>query len=277
MSTLDPVLVRGLSAIEPYLDQVVIAGGWVPHIYELLYDANMTRRSPRTRDIDLAVPRFVPVRGESIDKLLTADGFECRFHSIDTPPVTKYVAVDDDQDIEIEFITDAPGSSEAVVNVQPDLTAQELHYVGIMLDSPWPISLAELTDGAVQLTVRVPRPGSFVFHKALVFSDRSDRLKREKDLYYIFYVLEAFPAWRGVIASELGALAVQKTAWYKKCLRNLTAVFDSPDSVGVDALFNQKPTTAFPELNDDQFRQYALSVMADLISMMEEELVATSG
>ena len=70
MNRLDPVLVRGLAAIEPYLDVVVIAGGWVPHIYELLHDATAAGRSPRTRDIDLAVPRSVPVRSRSIDELL---------------------------------------------------------------------------------------------------------------------------------------------------------------------------------------------------------------
>jgi hypothetical protein len=275
VSTLDPVLIRGLSAIEPYLGEVVLAGGWVPHVYELVYDSNTAGRSPRTRDIDLAVPRSVPVRGLSIDKMLTAADFVCQSRSLSTPPVTRYVAVDDGQDIEIEFITDARGSSEATINVQPDLTAQELHYVGIMLDNPWPISLSELTDGAVQYTVRVPRPGAFVFHKALVFKKRSGRLKREKDLYYVFFVLEAFPAWRGVVASELGVLAAQKTTWFRKCLKNLRAIFDSPESSGVDALLNQRPGTAFPELNDGQFRQYAFSVMSALISTMDGALAST--
>ncbi|MCE5190618.1 MAG: hypothetical protein LLG08_02460 [Actinomycetia bacterium] len=124
MSRLDPVLARGLSAIEPYLDVVVVAGGWVPHIYELLYDAGTAGRSPRTRDIDLAVPRSVPVRSKSIDELLKGADFRCEFHSLDSPPVTKYVATHGDDDIEIEFITDAPGASEAAIMVQPDLTAQ---------------------------------------------------------------------------------------------------------------------------------------------------------
>jgi len=92
VSRLDPVLARGLGAIEPYLDVVVVAGGWVPHIYELLYDATLPSRSPRTRDIDLAVPRSVPVRDWSIDELLKRADFRCEFHSLDSPPVTKYVA-----------------------------------------------------------------------------------------------------------------------------------------------------------------------------------------
>ena len=67
MSGVDPVLLRGLTAIEPYLEDVVLAGGWVPYVYELLYDATAAGRSPRTRDIDIAVPRSVPVKGKSID------------------------------------------------------------------------------------------------------------------------------------------------------------------------------------------------------------------
>ncbi len=270
MSRLDPVLARGLGAIEPYLDVVVVAGGWVPHIYELLYDATLPSRSPRTRDIDLAVPRSVPVRDRSIDELLKGADFRCEFHSLDSPPVTKYVATQDDDDtIEIEFITDAPGASEAAILVQPDLTAQELHYVGVLLESPWPVDLADLTDGEVELTILVPRPGAFIFHKSLVFKDRRDRLKAEKDLYYIFFVLDTFPEWRDAIVEELGRLAVQKTAWFKKSLKNLSAIFDSAESGGVDALLNQKPPTAFPGLSDEQFRQYAFSVMAGLIGTME--------
>lgn len=269
MTRLDPILVRGFAAIEPYLDVVVVAGGWVPHIYELLYDANAAGRSPRTRDIDLAVPRSVPVRSRSIDELLKEADFRCEFHSLDSPPVTKYVATQGGDDIEIEFITDAPGASEAAIMVQPDLTAQELHYVGLLLESPWPVELVCLTDGDVDLTILVPRPGAFVFHKSLVFKNRRDRLKAEKDLYYIFFVLDTFPEWREAMVEELGRLAGQKTAWFKKSLKNLSAIFDSAEAGGVDALLNQKPPTAFPGLTDEQFRQYAFSVMSGLIETME--------
>jgi len=269
VNRLDPVLLRGLAAIEPYLDVVVVAGGWVPYIYELLYDATAAGRSPRTRDIDLAVPRSVPVRSQSIDELLKGADFRCEFHSLDSPPVTKYVATLGDDDIEIEFITDAPGAAEASVMVQPDLTAQELHYVGLMLDDPWPVDLGGLTDGDVDWTILVPRPGAFVFHKSLVFKNRRDRLKAEKDLYYIFFVLDTFPQWRGAIDAQLERLAAQKPAWFKKSVKNLSAMFLSAESGGVDALLNQKPPTAFPGLGAEQFRQYAFSVMSGLIETME--------
>lgn len=268
MSGIDPVFLRGLSAIQPYLGEVVVAGGWVPHIYELLYDVTAAGRSPRTRDIDLAVPRSVPVEGESIDQLLKAAHFECRFTSVRTPPVTKYLAVDEGQEIEIEFITDAPGSAEGVVLVQPDLTAQELHYVGLLLNDPWTVDMGELTGGEASYSVRVPTPGAYVFHKALVFKKRRDRIKAEKDLYYIFFVLDTFPGWRQAIASQLAGLSAQRPAWFRKSHKSLATLFGSPDSAGVDALLNQRPQTAYPGMDDEQFRQYAFSVMSDLIEMM---------
>jgi hypothetical protein len=273
VSRLDPVLVRGLASIEPYLDVVVVAGGWVPHIYEFLYDASRAGRSPRTRDIDLAVPRSVPVRGRSLDELLRQADFRCEFHSLDSPPVTKYVATQGDEgNVEIEFITDAPGASEAAIMVQPDLSAQELHYVGLLLESPWPVDLADQTDGEVELTILVPKPGAFVFHKSLVFKNRRDRLRAEKDLYYIFFVLDTFPEWRDAIAAELERFAGQRPAWFRKSLKTLNAIFEGPESAGVDALLNQKPHTAFPGLGDEQFRQYAFSVTSGLIETMESGL-----
>ncbi|MBN2248455.1 MAG: hypothetical protein JW733_07135, partial [Coriobacteriia bacterium] len=172
-------------------------------------------------------------------------------------------------DMEIEFITDAPGSSEAAVMVQPDLTAQELHYVGLMLDDPWPVDLGGLTDGDVDWTILVPRPGAFIFHKSLVFKNRRDRLKAEKDLYYTFFVLDNFPEWRGAIDAQLERLAAQKPAWFKKSLKSLSAMFHGPEASGIDALLNQKPPTALPGLGDEQFRQYAFSVMSGLIETME--------
>ncbi|MEA5076673.1 MAG: hypothetical protein VB139_10030 [Coriobacteriia bacterium] len=40
-------------------------------------------------------------------------------------------------------------------------------------------------------------------------------------------------------------------------------------AVRPSALLKQKPATAFPGLSDEQFRQYAFSVMSGLIETME--------
>jgi hypothetical protein len=251
---------------------VVVAGGWVPHLYELLYDASTSGRSPRTRDLDLAVPRSIPVRDNSIDRLLTSAGFRCEFTSATTPPVTKYISTDRDQEVEIEFITDAPGESEAVISVQPGLTAQELHYVSLLLSDPWTVDLGQMTGGAVCYSVLVPSPAAFVIQKALVFRRRRDRLKAEKDLYYIFFVLESFPNWSPLIAADLSAIASARPAWFKRCQADLKMLFGGSNSAGVDAILNQRPQTAFSGMSDEQFRHYVHSVILGLVELMDSAL-----
>ncbi len=89
-----------------------------------------------------------------------------------------------------------------------------------------------------------------------------------RDLYYVFFVLDAFAGLRAWIRAELPRLAASSPAWFARCLRDLTADFEAPTSAGVDALLHQRPGTAYPGMNDDQFRQYAWSVMQELLEMM---------
>ena len=85
-------------------------------------------------------------------------------------------------------------------------------------------------------------------------------------------MLDQFPDWREVIKAELTRLAARHRAWFKKCRRSLADLFDSPESVGVEALLRQRPQTAFPGMTDGQFRQYAYSAMSDLSGMMDSAL-----
>ena len=57
---LDPVLTGALKALGPYLDEVVVVGGWVPYLYAAYERASVSSVLLRTRDVDLAVPRTLP-------------------------------------------------------------------------------------------------------------------------------------------------------------------------------------------------------------------------
>jgi hypothetical protein len=179
ISALDPGLRKGLSALGPYLDDIVLVGGWVPYLYGLMQEGGPAGRSPRTHDIDLAVPRRFPLRGPSVTALLESAGFACEPRS----PVTRFIAAAErvtDDPVEIEFITDAPGARESVVAVQDGLVAQELHYVCLLLENTWSIELPAFAEGEAGLTVRFPSPGAFILQKGLAFRKRRDRLKGEK-------------------------------------------------------------------------------------------------
>jgi hypothetical protein len=105
--TLDPTLLVGLRVLRPYLDDIVIAGGWVPYLYAAHLPPSDEAVALKTRDLDLAVPREVPEREKTIDQLLSDADFACEFRSLGTPPVTVYLANHAGDEVEIEFITTA--------------------------------------------------------------------------------------------------------------------------------------------------------------------------
>lgn len=132
-----PGFLSALELLEPYLDTLVLAGGWVPFAYHSYLGRTAAERAPLTRDIDIVAPKTIPIHGASIDTLLKKAGLDCDFRSISEPPVTAYVGRTGDDDVEVEFLTHAPGDSEAVVQVQPGLTAQSLHYLSLLYDNTW--------------------------------------------------------------------------------------------------------------------------------------------
>ena len=83
---------------------------------------------------------------------------------------------------------------------------------------------------------------------------------------------EGIRRWRGENAKEIERIKRKKTEWRRKSIKKKSAIFDGPESAGADALLNQKPPTALPGLGDEQFRQYAFSVMSELIETMESAL-----
>ena len=267
---LDPTLLMGLKALGPYLDDVVIAGGWVPYVFAAHEQPSAEAVALKTRDLDVAVARKVPEREKSIDQLLQEAGFTCEYRSLETPPVTAYVATHAGAEVEIEFITNARGSGQGVRSVQSGLTAQELRYVDLLLEHKWSLPLDVLSDGELEGRVWLPTPAAFVFHKGLVYKKRSGPLKKEKDLFYIFYVLDGFRAWHSWIRAEMPKLAAASPTWFRRCLHDLTVAFATPASHGIDALLHQRPSTAYTGMDDDQFRQYAWSVMQGLFEMMRE-------
>ena len=51
---LDPTLLIGLKALELYLDDMVIAGGWVPYLFAAHEQPSAEAVALKTRDLDVA-------------------------------------------------------------------------------------------------------------------------------------------------------------------------------------------------------------------------------
>ena len=262
----DRVLEECIQAIRPYLDQLVVAGGWVPSLYVKLYEGSATHEPLLTVDFDAVIARHAFVEHSiTLDKTILSAGFNYDFASLDIPPVVKYVKnLEDNQQAEIEFLTEA-GAAKRPVEVIGSINAQALQYIDVLLDEPWSFPLEDYALTGSEC-LKVPRPSQYVLHKILVAPRRKGVRKTAKDLYYAFYVLDAFPAWRAEILDQLSHLSRQKNA--QAAATYLATMFADIDSPGVEHVVSQRPQTAYATMTDDQFRQYCMHRMSELRSAL---------
>ena len=131
---------RLLVALEPWLDQVVIIGGWAHRLYRLHPAAQQLDYPPLTTlDTDIAVPLILPVREENIRARLLAHGFTEDFLGDDRPPATHYHLGGEVSGFYVEFLAplagghhDREGKRQATVQIA-GVTSQRLRHVDLLL------------------------------------------------------------------------------------------------------------------------------------------------
>ena len=123
---------------------------------------------------------MVPIDQDSISEILEVLAYTFRPKSLFNPPVSTYVKEIEDQEIEIEFLTDnRSGEKDKTVPIpRAEVTAQPLSYLEMSLNSTAVAILPGNTE------IRVVFPEAWVFHKGLTFvRRRSNSTKQYKDLY----------------------------------------------------------------------------------------------
>ena len=187
------VFLKTLWILRDYLSVIVIGGGWVSFLYHHYLLSNKSGEPIRTRDIDLLVDIEVPIVGEkSVDQLLLEADFKPTFKSLDTPPVIHYEGTIEGEEVEIEFLTDQRGArDDVVIEVQKGLHAEALRFISIPINHAIEVDIDDFRIGGKYhpLTVKVPSPEAYIFHKGLIFERRKEKQKKAKDLYYIFDIL----------------------------------------------------------------------------------------
>lgn len=165
-------LLKTLEILAPYLEDIVIVGGWVPLIHRHYGPIPSRHPSVRTMDIDVAIPRRLEDRGRpTIDELLISAGYSVQIYGSDIGAV-KYEA--SSPVAEIEFLTPEIGRpGKPIVSVQSGLQAQALRYLQILLENANEINVNESLAGQdFSLVIRVPSPGAFIYQKGLTLNNR---------------------------------------------------------------------------------------------------------
>jgi hypothetical protein len=217
---------RLIVALEPWLTQVVIIGGWAHRLYRLHPSAQHIEYLPLTTlDTDIAVPARLKVIDTDVRERLIANGFEEERLGQDEPPATHYRLGDAKTGFYAEFLTPLfgaehgrDGKAKATRRVA-GVVSQQLRHLEILLLNPWTVSLSGSNGFPFEdpKEVRIPNPVSFLAHKVLIHKKRM-RAKFAKDVLYIHDTLEIFGArlddlnleWRTEIKPKIHPNAIRK-------------------------------------------------------------------
>jgi len=213
---------RLLTALRPWLGQLVVVGGWAHRLHRVHPRANPPGHLPlRTRDTDLAFSPDEALAGD-VRTALTDAGFTEELFGDDSPPAMHYRLGEEDAGFYAEFLTPLFGSemkrgkSDATLS-KAGITAQKLRYLDLLLVRPWTVRVGpgKEVPFASDVELFVPNPTSFIVQKLLIHSDRPPR-KKAQDILYIHDTLELFGGSLGELrrlwVEELRPGMVAKTA-----------------------------------------------------------------
>lgn len=202
-----------IDALRPWLDELVIVGGWAHQLHRLHPLADVPPYRPlRTRDADLAFASNAKLAG-NMGAALKAANFSEDLSTEHSPPVAQYRLGEEHQGFYAEFLAPLIGSANKrggapdATLAKAGITAQKLRYLEILLTAPWTVRLGD-TSGiplARPADVKVANPVSFIVQKVLIHKDRKPD-KKPQDVLYVHDTLDLF-------GQELDALRVQ---WHER-------------------------------------------------------------
>ena len=227
-----PDFQRLVYALQPYLPDVVVVGGWAHRLFPRHPLAGTPGFVPlMTDDADVAVPLRLRRREVTLLDRLEEAGFTEDMKGDDKPPVTHYRL--GEGEFYVEFLAPTTGEGvrrsgqrDATARVQ-GIVAQKLPHVDVLLIEPWTVTLTSAGQNAVQ--VRIPNAVTYLAQKVLVLPDR-EREKQSNDVVYVHDTLMMF-------ADNLSALGQLweslKSRLTKKQVRDagraITALFGQVD------------------------------------------------
>jgi hypothetical protein len=188
-----------VDALDPWLNEVVLVGGWAHRLYRLDPRARKLDYLPLTTlDGDVAVPPKLKKEESTLRKRLLEAGFEEEFIGEDRPPATHY-HYGKGGGFYAEFLASLEGSEydrqgkRKSTKEVGGVSSQLLRYIEILLISPWQIELGEENGYALspKRAIQIANPASFLAQKILIHPQR-DYKDRAKDLLYVHDTIEVF-------------------------------------------------------------------------------------
>ncbi len=235
---------RLVTALTPYLGDVVLVGGWAAWMYSRMWGAE-TARPLMTNDFDWALPKRLPRRGRDLRTLLNDAEFIGVVVGPDQrPPVTRYQPArygsTDLGPIYAEFLVSltGPADRQSLTTEVSGVSAQRLRFMEIALIDPISVEMSKLTEldhPGPSATLRVPHPMNYLVHKLLTLDYRA-AAQKAKDFAYLYQVFRDTRTRWDDMRAQLDRLrdALVKR-WVRRATSTLTQAFLEEGSPGPGA------------------------------------------
>jgi hypothetical protein len=249
-----------LAALGPARDHLVLVGGWCPFLYARYLWRRTLPALPTTLDIDLGVTETGPERfAPTVFDRLRREGYAVeRLYPDEAEPV-EFVHKHGRIELKLEFITSFLTSDDTLNRfLGRSLACNRLEAFELLLQDPLPL---EIPHAHRRLRVRVPRPATFLFHKGISFVMRSEPAKRDKDLFYVYFLLRHHPD-RPALLDELASFKGQE--WFGTFRKNLQEHLGDPDRPGYAVLRRFLGAEADPRSLDREIREDVAGLLAVL-------------
>ena len=231
---------RILWVLKAYLPDIVVIGGWVPHLY-MRYGGFTTwnGRLSLTAEVDVLVSSSIGTDSRPpITELLAAEGFTPGGES--TPAAVWTNAPERGERVEFLVVhegTRAGIGDQRELPRQPKLSAISLPELDIMGKFTRELKVPITTDGGNEaLRIRVPVLGAYVVNKALTFPKRLrlagdlDNPKQAKDVLYLRDLMVAGREVQDAIRADLQEIAARSVEPFtlSTALNNIDGLLRGP-------------------------------------------------
>ena len=192
LKRLERAFLDALVALGPELPRLVIVGGWCPSLYATYLWKKKIPNIPTTMDVDLGVAETGPRKFETTvyDRLKQMGLAMERIHEKEPEPI-EFIYKEKNLEMRLEFITSFETSDDTLNRfLGRKLACHRIESFEILMKDPLALQVGAGPSG---LAIQVPRPELFLFHKGITFVSRSDSIKRDKDLFYIYFILRFSP------------------------------------------------------------------------------------
>jgi len=217
-----------LAVLKDVLPEIVVVGGWCPYLYAHYLWKKPIPKIPTTTDIDFGVLETGPKRfAKTVYEKLKSAGYALeRIYANEETPV-EFIYKKKAVKLKVEFITSFETSDDTLNHfLGSELACNRIEAFELLLKQMATIPI-QIKDAL--LNVRIAAPEIFFYHKAITFVMRSAKFKRDKDLFYAYFILKFHPDKKSLIASLTG---IKRDEYFKAFRENIREYLSDLSSPG---------------------------------------------